>query len=133
MPPAYLQSAYIPQASSSTSIEAGVYAGAPLPKAQHWKVNLSPHYEIDLPKGKIVLRADWTYSSSMRNDPLGTYLMDRKATHIVNASTTCKAPSGMWDLTLGGTKLTNERYIITGQSNQPAGVISGTYNLPVEW
>ena len=133
MPPAYLQSAYIPQASSSTSIEAGVYAGAPLPKAPHWKINLSPRYEIDLLNGKIVLLADWTFTSSMRNDSLGTYLMDRKATQIINVSATYKAPSGMWDLTLGGTNLTNARYIITGQSNQPAGVISGTYNLPVEW
>ena len=127
------QSAYIAQNSPSTPFESGVYAGAPLPKAPHWKVNVSPRYEIDLPRGKIVLLADWTYTSSMWNDSLGTYLLDRKATQIVNASVTYKAPGGMWDLTAGGTNLTNERYIITGQSNLAAGVISGTYNRPAEW
>ena len=122
-------SAYLKPDSNS----AGVAAGDPLPKAPHWKINLSPRYEIDLPKGKIVLLADWTYTSTMRNDSLGTYLMDRKATNIVNASATYKAPDGNWDLTVGGTNLTNERYIITGQSNLAAGVISGTYNRPAEW
>ena len=125
------QSAYI--APGSSPVEAGVYAGAPLPKAPHWKINVSPRYEIDMPRGKIVLLADWTYTSSMWNDSLGTYLLDRKATMIVNASATYKAPGGMWDLTVGGTNLTNERYIITGQSNLAAGVISGTYNRPAEW
>ena len=122
-------SAYL--APSTTS--AGVATGDPLPKAPHWKVNISPRYEIDTSKGKFVLLADWTYTSKMWNDSLGTYLMDRKATQIVNASATYKAPDGKWDLTVGGTNLTNERYIITGQSNLAAGVISGTYNRPAEW
>ena len=124
-------SAYI--APGSNTYEAGVYAGAPLPKAPHWKINLSPRYEFELPKGKIVLLADWTYTSSMWNDSLGTYLIMRQATNIVNASATYKAPGGNWDISVGGTNLTNTRYLITGDSNLAAGAITGTYNRPTEW
>ena len=124
-------SAYI--APGSNPYEAGVYAGAPLPKAPHWKINVSPRYEIALPKGKIVLLADWTHTTSMWNDSLGTYLIMRQGTDIVNGSITYKAPDGIWDLTVGGTNLTNQRYLITGDSNLAAGAITGTYNRPSEW
>jgi iron complex outermembrane receptor protein len=124
-------SAYI--APGSNPYEAGVYAGAPLPKAPHWKINLSPRYEIQLPKGKLVLLADWTHTTSLWNDSLGTYLIMRAGTDIVNASATYKAPDGNWDLTVGGTNLTNDRYLITGDSNLAAGAITGTYNRPAEW
>ena len=125
------QSAYI----APNSISAGIYAGADLPKAPHWKTNLSPSYAILLPNdhGKVVLAADWTYTSSMRNDSPGTFLMWRTATNMINASVAYKAPSGNWDLTIGGTNLTNQRYLITGQSNLAAGIVSGTYNRPAEW
>ena len=29
--------------------------------------------------------------------------------------------------------LTNQRYLITGQSNLAAGIVSGTFNRPAEW
>ena len=125
------QSAYI----APNSISAGIYSGAQLPKAPHWKTNLSPSYHLLLPndKGQIVFAADWTFTTSMRNDSPGTYLMWRTATNIVNGSIAYKAPGGNWDLTVGATNLTNQRYLITGQSNLAAGIVSGTYNRPAEW
>ena len=69
----------------------------------------------------------------MWNDSLGTYLIMRQGTDIVNGSITYKAPDGIWDLTVGGTNLTNQRYLITGDSNLAAGAITGTYNRPSEW
>lgn len=124
-------SAYI--APGSNPYEAGVFAGAPLPKAPHWKINVSPRYEISLPHGKVILLADWTHTTSMWNDSLGTYLIMRKGTDMLNAGVTYKAPEGNWDLTVGGTNLTNNRYLITGDSNLAAGAITGTYNRPAEW
>ena len=114
-------------------LQAGIFAGAPLPKAPKWKFNVSPRYEITAGSGKVILLADYTHTSSMRNDTEGTFLLIRKATDLVNASVTYRAPSEKWDLTVGGTNLTNERYLVTGQAQIAGGEIYGTYNRPAEW
>lgn len=111
----------------------GVYAGAPLPKAPHWKMNISPRFETAVGSGKVVLLADWTHTTGMRNDTEGTILINRPATDMVNASITYRAPEDKWSLTLGGTNLTNERYLVTGQSQIAGGQIYGTYSRPTEW
>jgi len=66
-------------------------------------------------------------------DTEGTLLLLRPVTDIVNASATYKAPGGHWELTVGGTNLTNVRYIVTGQAQIAGGQIYGTYNRPAEW
>jgi iron complex outermembrane receptor protein len=43
------------------------------------------------------------------------------------------APGGNWELTAGGTNLTNERYLTTGQAQLAGGQIYGTYSRPAEW
>lgn len=124
------QSAWV----APNSISSGVYAGAELPMAPRWKVNISPREEIALNNGgKLVLLGDWTHSSSMRNDSAGTYLLWRIPTSMVNVSATYTAPGGRWNLTVGGTNITDQRYLVTGQANLAAGIISGTYNPPAEW
>jgi iron complex outermembrane receptor protein len=35
--------------------------------------------------------------------------------------------------TIGGTNLTDRRYITTGQDQVAGGVVFGTYNAPREW
>ena len=123
-------SAYV----APSALQAGIYAGAPLPKAPHWKINISPRYEASLgDKGSMVFLVDFTHTSSMRNDTEGTFLLDRVATNMLNASVTYKAPSKQWDFTIGGTNLTNQRYLITGQAQIAGGEIYGTYNRPAEW
>lgn len=57
----------------------------------------------------------------------------RPGNALVNASATYKAPSGNWDLTVGGTNLTSKRLLITGQAQLAGGQIYGTYNRPAEW
>ncbi|WP_296681037.1 TonB-dependent receptor [Novosphingobium sp.] len=111
----------------------GVKAGDDLPKAPSWKINVSPRLELPVGDGKVVLLADWTHTTSMRNDTEGTILLIRPATDIVNASISYQAPEKRWNLTLGGTNLTNKRYLVTGQAQIAGGQIYGTYNRPVEW
>jgi iron complex outermembrane receptor protein len=43
------------------------------------------------------------------------------------------SPSGEYDLAVGGTNLTNDRYIMSGQPNFAAGFIDASYNAPREW
>lgn len=114
--------------------QAGVFQGTSLPKTPKWKFNVSPRYQVDLGNGgKLIFLADYTYTSMMKNDTEGTFLLDRPATNVVNASATYSAPGGHWDLTVGGTNITNQRFLTTGQAQIAGGQIYGTYNRPGEW
>jgi iron complex outermembrane receptor protein len=114
-------------------LQQGIFAGAPLPKAPRWKFNLSPRLEVPVGAGSVVLLGDYTHTTRMRNDTEGTLLLLRPATDIVNASLTYRPPHARWSLTVGGTNLTNERYLVTGQAQIAGGEIYGTYNRPAEW
>ena len=113
--------------------QAGIAQGMQLPKAPKWKFNISPRYEAYLPIGKVTFLLDYTHTTSMRNDTEGTYLLMRPATDILNGSVSFEPEGGRWNLTVGGTNLTNQRYIITGQAQIAGGEIYGTYNRPAEW
>jgi iron complex outermembrane receptor protein len=115
-------------------LQAGVFAGATLPKTPKWKISLSPRYEFDVGNGaKIILIGDWTHSTGLKNDTEGTFLLDRPTVDVFNASITYQEPNNHWNLTVGGTNLSNQRYLITGQAQIAGGVIYGTYNRPAEW
>jgi len=114
-------------------IQAGVFEGADLPKTPKWKFNLSPRYRLRLGNGgSLVALVDYTHTTSIWNDTERAYLLRRPAVDSLNASLTYRAPSGHWELTVGGTNLTDDRYIISG-GVQAAGLIFGTYNRPTEW
>jgi iron complex outermembrane receptor protein len=100
----------------------GVFAGATLPKTPKWKFNVSPRYQADLGShGSLVFLADVTFTSTMKNDTEGTFLLDRPSTTVLNGSITYRAPGGNWELTAGGTNLTNERYSPPARRSLPAG------------
>jgi len=114
--------------------QAGTLFGEDLPKTPHWKVNLSPRYEAKLGNGgALIALADWTHTSSAWNDTQRTYLLQRVASDIVNASLTYREPNAHWTLTAGATNLTDKRFLTSGGSNIADGTIFGTYNPPREW
>lgn len=115
-------------------LQAGVFVGATLPKTPHWKFNISPRYEAELGShGRLIFLADYTHSTGLKNDTEGTFLLDRPNVDTINGSIQYIAPNDHWNLTVGGTNLTNDRYLVTGQAQIAGGQIYGTYNRPVEW
>lgn len=121
--------------SAPNSFQLGATVGGDLPKTPRWKMNLSPR--LDLPVGdngaEIALLADLTYTSKQRNNVEGTFVLNRPSTTIVNASIIYTAPEGRYTLTLGGTNLTDKRYVTSGSSIPASGVIDGTFSRPREW
>ena len=112
----------------------GVTLASSLPKTPEWKFTLSPQYKIDLgTHGRLLVSADYTRTSSLYNDTENTPDLRRAATDVLNASITYKAPGDHWELVGGGTNLTNDRYLTTGQNQVAGGVEYGTYSRPVEW
>jgi iron complex outermembrane recepter protein len=134
----YIDATYIsvlgPAQVAANSFLAGVRAGEELPKTPKWKFNISPRYELRMANGsKFIALADYTHSSSLRNDTEGTFLLNRPSTDILNGSLTYRAPEEHWDITLGMTNITDTRYLVTGQGQIAGGQIYGTYSRPREW
>lgn len=114
--------------------QAGVFPGGELPKTPKWKFNISPRYEAKFANGgKLIFLADFTHSTSLWNDTERAYLLQRAATDILNGSITYKEPGEHWDITVGGTNLTDTRYLVTGQAQIAGGQFYGTYSRPREW
>ncbi|WP_298166000.1 TonB-dependent receptor [Novosphingobium sp.] len=125
----------LPQAVvAANPFQAGTVLGADLPKTPKWKFNVTPRYKVSLgDKGAVVLLADYTRTSSMWNDTERTFLLRRPSLDMLNASISYESPSDHWNLTLGGTNITNTRYIVTGQAQIAGGQIYGTWSRPAEW
>lgn len=121
--------------SAPNSFQLGATVGGDLPKTPQWKANISPR--VDLPIGsdgaELSLIGDLTYTSSQRNNVEGTIFLNRPSTTVVNASLIYSAPDDRYSLTIGGTNLTNDRYVTSGSSIPASGVVAGTYSRPREW
>jgi len=105
-----------------------------LPKTPKFKSFLGPQYVFGLPNGgALQLNADWTYITKEYNDIGNTWQLARPALNIVNASVTYKAPSKVWELALGLTNATDERYVVSGQNQGGLAVIDASYSPPREW
>lgn len=120
--------------SGPNPFQQGATIGGDLPKTPDFKANISPRYELELGNGaKLTLIGDWTHISSLSNDVALTYLLHRPSLDLFNASLMYTFPNDKFTLTVGGTNLTNKRYLVSGANNLAAGVIYGTYNRPAEW
>jgi iron complex outermembrane recepter protein len=134
----YLDAKYtsvdLPARVAANPFQAGVFVGANLPKSPKWKFNISPRYEVELGnQGKIILIADYTHTTKLDNDTERAFLLSRPATDVVNGSITYKDPGAHWDVTLGMTNITDERYLVNGQAQIAGGQFYGTYSRPREW
>ncbi len=125
----------IPQ---SYDLATGTVFGAPLsaqlPKTPKYKLSLGPTYDIGLANSATLrLAADFTYTARMFNDSLNTPELIRPPTHNLDASIHYLSPAGTYEFVVGGTNLTDDRYITVGSVNYAAGEIASTYNPPREW
>jgi iron complex outermembrane receptor protein len=120
--------------SGPNALQAGALVGGPLPKTPKWKVNFSPRVAVPLGNGgTITLLGDYTYISKMSNNVERTLVLNRPSVSILNASVAYTGPGDHYTVTVGGTNLTNERYIISGSAIPAFGALVGTYSRPVEW
>lgn len=116
------------------SVGAASTTGSELPKTPRFKASISPDVHTAL-ANNCTLRfgIDFTHSSEMFNDVQNTPLLARPKVDMINASAGLVSPDGRFTFTMGGTNLSDKRYITTGQPQIAGGVIFGTYNPPREW
>jgi len=107
---------------------------AKIPKTPKWKGTFDPEYTIRLPnQAAIRLIPAFTYTSEMFNDSLNTPVLRRPSTRSLDASIHYVAASELYDLALGGTNLTNDRYPTAGSPNYGAGEVGAYFNPPRMW
>lgn len=112
----------------------GALDGGPLPKTPEWKFNVSPRLEVPVGNGgKVVLLGDWTHTTKMSNNVERTIALMRPATDVFNASISYTDPSDRYTFTIGGTNLSDERYLTTGSAIASSSAIQGVYSRPREW
>lgn len=120
--------------SGASALQAGAVVGSTLPKTPKWKVNFSPRYEIGLGNGgSVTLLGDYTFISKQTNNVERTFVLNRPSVSILNASVAYKDPGEHYTITVGGTNLTNKRYISSGTAIPAFGAIIGSYSRPTEW
>ncbi len=114
--------------------EVGIPVSSRLPKTPKYKVYVGPSYDFGVSNGgSIRLAGDATFTGDMYNDALNTPELHRPSTRNLDAAVHYLSPSDKYEVVLGGTNLTDDRYITVGSINLPAGVLDGTYNPPREW
>ena len=112
----------------------GAVVGGQLPKTAEWSITFGPRFESDLPNGgQLVLLADWTHRSPVWNEVARYLPLRRPTTDMVNASITYREPDRIWDVTVGVTNLTDDRFLVSAGANDAAGVYFGSFNRPREW
>jgi iron complex outermembrane receptor protein len=114
--------------------QACITLSSQLPKTPRWKYSLSPTYQVGLPNSaSLRFGVDFTHTSLIANDSINTSLLMRPATNVLNASITYASPNDRYEFVVGGTNLTNDRFLITGNQDTTSSIIYGTYNPPAEW
>ncbi len=112
----------------------GFTLSSDLPKTPEYKFSISPVWDIHLVNDNTLrLQADYVITAHMYNDGPNTALLYRPATHVVDASVHYLPPSQHFELIVGGTNLTDDRYITVGSVNYTAGEVVGSYNAPTMW
>lgn len=105
-----------------------------LPKTPKFKFYLGPQYIYDMGHaGEFQFNVDYTRTSPLYNDIGNTAELRRPTTNIVNAQVTYRPRDARWELSIGGTNLTNQRYVVSGQNQGGVAVIDAVYSDPTEW
>jgi iron complex outermembrane recepter protein len=107
---------------------------AKLPKTPKYKFSIYPQWDLGLSNSAILrFLAQYTYTAEMFNDSLNTPQLRRPSTHMLDASIHYVSPGSMYDFAVGGTNLTDDRFITAGSPNYGAGEVGGYYNPPRMW
>jgi iron complex outermembrane receptor protein len=131
----YLGASYIDAEYTelATTVQ-GITLDTDLPKTPEHKYTISPQWDVGLPNnGKLRFAVDYTKTASMFNDAPNTPLLARPDTDNLGAAIHYYSPGEKYELTLGGTNLTDDRYLVVGSVNGAEGETVGTYNPPRQW
>jgi iron complex outermembrane receptor protein len=130
----YIDAKYSRLDAGVTTADPNINLKTKLPKTPKYKYTLGPQYDFKLASSAgIRIGVDYTRTADIYNDAPNTPQLHRPAVDNLNAAIHYMSPDDKYQLTLGGTNLTDERYITVGSVNGGEGEIVGTYSRPREW
>lgn len=104
-----------------------------LPNTPEWSLNGYAAHTLEIGNsGEIHSRVDWAYSSRIENDAVNSIFLSQPNYHLVDASIGYHADAG-WSIIGWVKNLTDERYIVSGDSNFGIGFHEANFNEPREW
>ena len=105
-----------------------------LPKTPEYKFSVSPIWDIHLANDNTLrLQADYTSPRTCTTtDRIPRCCIVRPRTCSMPASIACPR-AGTTKFIVGGTNLTDDRYLTVGSVNYTAGEVVGSYNAPSAW
>jgi iron complex outermembrane receptor protein len=125
---------YMDAGYTDINVAARATTGPVLPKTPRWKVAIGPELHTSLASGATVrLGVNYTYTTELFNDVENTPFLRRPGYGMADASMGITSPNARYTLQIGGTNLTDKRYLTTGQAQDAGGTEYGTYNPPREW
>jgi iron complex outermembrane receptor protein len=105
-----------------------------LPKTPKMQHVLSADWRLSLASGAAVrFHADWRYTDDVYNDAQNSVFLFQKAYDVGNLSVEYSPADARWSLRVFVDNVTDERYIVSGDSNYGIGFHEAEFNRPREW
>ncbi|MGI9343983.1 MAG: TonB-dependent receptor, partial [Gammaproteobacteria bacterium] len=101
-----------------------------------WTSSVGVAYSFDIGQwGTLTPRVDWSYRAEEYNDAVNTPQLKQDSFSLVNAAIVFNSADDHWEAILGGRNLTDEDYLITGNSafTTAASYVEQVYGRPREW
>ena len=87
-------------------------------RISEWSASLGVSKDIVLAYGTLIPRIDMSYRSDYFNDALNSAeIAQSESVFLLNANIRWLSPDEHWTVTLGGTNLTNDDYVVAGLNN----------------
>lgn len=97
-------------------------------------LNLGAEYAFDLAGGhELAARLDYAYTDDVHNDSQNSPFLFQESYDVWNARLRFESASRVWSATLFVDNLTDERFIVSGDSNFGLGFHEANYNRPREY
>jgi iron complex outermembrane recepter protein len=113
---------------------AGVTLNTPFVNTPEVSGNLSVSYNFALgASGSVMPRIDYSYRTKVALDNTNSLFLRQPAVGLLSASVGWMSADELWRVALGGTNLSDERYLVTGAFNGAGGLAEGLYGRPREW
>jgi iron complex outermembrane recepter protein len=115
-------------------VSSGVTLSDKFIETPKWTAELSSTYTWDLPMGAtLAWEVDDSYKSTIYHSIQNFPTLITNPYSIVNTRFTYTTPSGLIDISIFGTNLTNKIYLTNGVGIASLGFDEGYYSRPIEW
>ena len=116
------------------ALAAGLSLDDKLIRTPEFSANLGISYLLPVGSAGILKpRLDWVHKSSMHFEPVNDMYVYENGYDTLNLSAAFEPPSGNWTMTFGVNNVTDEEYVVTGDSNGALGYRLVVFARPRNW